>query len=124
MKNGGFKINNWLVRVFSFSDVVEEDSKAASIIPIYKGKSYKRKGTNYRRISILKYTWKYIFEGRVMESLKKNIAKEQGGCIGQISVLNQLIEKYREKRNEPYVAFMNLEKVYDKVCREKFWIVT
>ena len=35
--------------------------------------------------------------------------------------MKQLVEKYREKRKELHVAFMDLEKGYDKVCREALW---
>ena len=37
--------------------------------------------------------------------------------------MNQLVEKYREKRKELDVAFMDLEKAYDKVRREALWRV-
>ena len=37
--------------------------------------------------------------------------------------MKQLVDKFREKRKELYVALMNLEKVYDKVCREEMWKV-
>ena len=39
-------------------------------------------------------------------------------CIDQIFVLKQLIEKYREKWKKLHVAFVDLEKAYNKVCRE------
>ena len=34
-----------------------------------------------------------------------------------------MVEKYREKRKELHVAFMNLEKAYDNLCREALWRV-
>ena len=34
-----------------------------------------------------------------------------------------MIKKYREKRKELYIAFIDLEKVYDKVCRGELWRV-
>ena len=37
---------------------------------------------------------------------------------GQIFVLKQLVKKYREKRKRLHVAFMEMEKAYDKVCKE------
>ena len=44
------------------------------------------------------------------------------GCIrcikDQIFVLKQLLDKCREKRKELHTAFIDLEKSYDKVCRE------
>ena len=34
-----------------------------------------------------------------------------------------MVEKYREKRKELYVAFMDLKEAYDIVCREAPWRV-
>ena len=65
----------------------------------------------------------------MIESTKEQVEEEQRGfrsgrgCIDQIFVLKQLVEKYREKRKELHVAFMDLEKAYDKVCREELWRV-
>ena len=62
-----------------------------------------------------------------MENKKEQVGDEQGGfrsdrvCIDQIFVLKQLVEKYREKKKELCVAFTDLEKAYDKVCREALW---
>ena len=66
---------------------------------------------------------------RVIENTKEQVAEEQGGfgsgrgCIDQLFVLKQLVEKYREKRKEFHVAFMDLEKPYEKVCKEELWRV-
>ena len=43
------------------------------------------------------------------------------GCIDQIFVLKQLVEKYREKMKELHFVFMDLEKAYDNVFREALW---
>ena len=37
--------------------------------------------------------------------------------------MKQLVKKYREKRKEMHVAFMDLKKACDKVCREGLWRV-
>ena len=37
--------------------------------------------------------------------------------------MKQLIEKYREKRKELYVAFMDPDKASDKVCIKEMWRV-
>ena len=65
----------------------------------------------------------------MIERTKEWVAEEQGGfrsgkgCIDQIFVLKQLVEKSREKRKELHVAFMDLQTAYDKVCRETLWRV-
>ena len=58
-------------------------------------------------------------EGRVLE--------EQGGfrakrsCVGQVFTLRQVMEKAIERRRELFVAFIDLEKAYDRVNRVKLW---
>ena len=39
----------------------------------------------------------------------------------QIGTVRCLSEKYLEKHKDAYVAFMDLEKAYDRVDREAFW---
>ena len=86
------------------SGVVPEDCKAACIVPIYKGEDDRRECTNYRGISILSISGKIygkLLITRVMEGTKKQVTEEQGefrsgkGCIDQIFVLKQLVEKYK-----------------------------
>ena len=98
--------------------------------PVYKGKGDRRVCANYRAISTLSIPGKIygrVLIIRVIDSTKEQVAQEQGGfksgrgCTDQIFVLKQMVEKYREKRKEMHVVFMDLEKVYDKVCREALW---
>ena len=54
--NGGINITDWLMRIFNScteSGVVQEDWKAACIVPICKWKGDRRECANYRGISIL-----------------------------------------------------------------------
>ena len=37
--------------------------------------------------------------------------------------MKQLVEKYREKRKDLHVGFIDLENAYDTVCREALWRV-
>ena len=65
-----------------------------------------------------------VLINRVIESTKEQVAEEHGifrlgrGSIDQIFVLKQLVEKYRKKWKEFHVAFMDLEKVYDKFAEK------
>ena len=53
----------------------------------------------------------------------KDILEDQGGfrsgrgCLPQISVQKQLVEKYSDKRKEVYIVLMDPEKAYDKICK-------
>ena len=110
LKNGGISIIDWLLKMFNrciTSDVVPEDWKAACIVPVYKGKDDRRDYANYRGISILSISGKIygrVLISRVIESTKEQVAEDQGrfrsgrGCIDQIFVLEQLVEKDREKK--------------------------
>ena len=42
-------------------------------------------------------------------------------CVDQVLTLRQVIEKAIEKRRELFVAFIDLEKAYDRVNRVKLW---
>ena len=44
--------------------------------------------------------------------------KEGCGCVDQIFTIMCLSEMYLEKHKDIYVAFMDLEKAYDRVDRE------
>ena len=41
----------------------------------------------------------------------------------QIFVMRQLAEKMIEKEKKLYAVFVDLEKPYDKACREELWVV-
>ena len=47
--------------------------------------------------------------------------REGRGCADQIFTVRCLSEKYLEKHKDIYVAFMDLEKAYDRVDREALW---
>ena len=38
-------------------------------------------------------------------------------------IMRQLAEKMIEKNKKLYVVFRDLEKAYDKVCREELWVL-
>ena len=43
------------------------------------------------------------------------------GCNDQIFAVRQIVEKTIEKNKVVYMAFAELEKVYDNVNREELW---
>ena len=45
------------------------------------------------------------------------------GCVDQVFVMKQMSEKFVDKDKSLYVAYMDLEKVYDRVDREAMWRV-
>src|SRR5215469_10087545 len=102
------------------------------MLPVYKGKGDKRECSNHRGISVLSVVGKMygrILIERVRALTDNLIREEQGGfrkgrgCLDQVFVVKSLCEKFREKGREVYMAFMDLEKAYDRVDREALWMV-
>ncbi len=66
-----------------------------------------------------------VLNTRLRERPEGNVMEEQGGfrakrsCVDQVFTLRQVMEKVHEKRREIFVAFIDLEKAYDRVNRVK-----
>ena len=135
IKSGEECMMEWLVRLFNVcwrEKSVPQDWMDACIVPIYKGKGDKKECNNYRGISLLSVVGKLygrIVIGRVKQITEMSIGEEQGGfregrgCVDQVFTLRMIVEKFREKKKDLYMCFMDLEKAYDRVCREKMWLV-
>ncbi len=126
LKYGGEVVVNWMMWICNLSweqSKVPEDWRKAIIVPLYKGKG------NYRGISLLSVPGK--INGRIlnerMMKITVNVEDEQGdfwkgrGCIGQIFAVKILVEKHLEKDRKLFIAFMDLEKAYDRVDRNGLW---
>ena len=135
MKVGGDVMIEWLERLFNVcwrEGRVPQEWREACIVPIYKGKGEKNECANYRGISLLSIPGKLygrVIIERVIECTEEQLSEEQGGfrrgrgCVDQVFALRSIVEKYLEKKREVYVAFMDLEKAYDRVDREAMWRV-
>ena len=107
-----------------------QEWREAIIIPIYKKGSRTDCG-NYRGISLLSVVGK-IYARIVSDRLKvltnALVMDEQGGfragrgCIDQVFAVRQVFEKVIKKDKVVYAAFVDLEKAYDSVSREKLWV--
>ena len=49
--------------------------------------------------------------------------REGRGCVDQVFTVRMIAEKFKEKKKNLYLCFMDLEKAYDRVCRKKMWSV-
>ena len=121
----------WLANFFN--RIVEEqrtpaDWQSSTTVPIWKRKGSPAECSNYRPIRLLSHTMK-IFE-RVLDKRIRdivNITVNQAGFVkgcgttDAIHVARLLIEKYREKHRPLHVAFLDLEKAFDRVPHDLIW---
>ena len=98
-------------------------------MPVHKNS--RRKCANYRGISLLSIAGKVfakILNDRVRCLTENRLLEEEAGfrsgrgCIDQIFIIRQLMEKYLEKDKKMYAAFIDMEKAYDKVWRTDLWV--
>lgn len=100
------------------------------IVPIYK-KGDNKQCSNYRGIMLLSVPLKIyeqILEGRLREVIEPTLSEAQSGFRKGRSVqdhifsLKQIIIRTLEYNKKAFFAFIDLEKAFDKVPREKVWI--
>ena len=134
LKAGGEVAIEWLVNLFNVvweRGVAPRDWKTAIIVPFHK-KGSRLECTNYRGITLLSVVGKVfarVLNDRVKGLTEGSVMDEQGGfrsargCIDQVFAVKQVIEKMIEKGRVMFMVFIDLEKAYDNVCREKLWRV-
>ena len=132
LKVGGINLMKWMQMVFNMVmrfGKAPRDWRRAVVIPIYK-KGCRLTCSNYRGISLLSVAGKWfgkVLNTRLRASMEERVMEEQGGframrgCIDQVFTLRQVMEKGIEKRRELFMAFIDLEKAYDRVNRVKLW---
>ena len=135
LKEGGVTVLEWLVRLFNICfmlSIVPVDWVIACMVPLYKGKGDMYECSNFRGISLLSVVGKVygrVLINRIRDTTEKVIAEVQGGfrrgrgCTDQIFTVRQICEKYLGKGKDVYFAFLDLEKVYDRVDRDAMWNV-
>ena len=131
MNNFGVR---WLTRVFQVAwktDEVPKQWQTSVLIPIHK-KRDKKKCTNYRGISLLSLSGKVYakcLEKRYHETVKSQLQDAQcrfhsgRSTMDQIFAFQQVFEKSWEYAKEVCTCFVDLEKVYDCVPKDKLWAV-
>ena len=111
--------------------VAPSDWKNAVIVPVYK-KGSRLDCTNYRGISLMSVVGKVfarVLNERVKGLTVDKVPDVQGGfragrgCNDQIFAVKQIVEKTIEEDKKTYMAFVDSEKAYDSVSREKLWKV-
>ena len=109
-------------------ECVPESWEESYIINCYKGKGDARIRGNYRGLKLLEQAMKVI--ERVADSLIReqvDIDEMQygftpgRGTTDAIFILRQMQEKYVGSNKRLYMAFVDLEKAFDRVPREVLW---
>ena len=109
---------------------VPDDWQRAVIVPIWKKKGSKRHCGVNRGISLLSHAGKMyarVLEQRTRYKVEKFLSQAQmgfrkgRGCTDAIFALRQLGEKVIEDDRELTVVFVDQEKTFDRVNRDKLW---
>lgn len=108
---------------------IPEEWRMAKIYPVYK-KGDRQNCENYRGISVLGICYKIyasILKSRFNVIMENIILEPQNGfrkgrsCSDCIFTINQIFEKHREYNIPTFILFVDLEKAFDKVNRNKLW---
>ena len=132
LKNMGETGNIWLLELFDMlwngQDIPEDWSKDL-ICPVYK-KGDKTECSNYRGISLMSHTFKVyerILEKRLRRYAEPKLGEWQSGfrpgrgTSDMIFTMKIIFEKSWEWKEDKYIAFLDLEKAFDRVPRQKMW---
>uniref|UniRef100_A0A914WA90 Reverse transcriptase domain-containing protein n=1 Tax=Plectus sambesii TaxID=2011161 RepID=A0A914WA90_9BILA len=97
-------------------------------VPIFKNKGDPAVCSNYRLIRLLSHTMKIferIFNQRLRDTVQLSINQcgfvKGSGTKDAIFAARLLLEKHREKRKPLHVAFLDLEKAFDRVLHQLIW---
>ena len=112
-------------------DVLHPETRSLQSLYLFVRRVVRRlECTNYRGISLLSVVGEVfarVLYDRVKGLTEGSVMDEQGGfrsgrgCLDQIFAVKQVIEKMIEKDKVLFMVFIDLEKAYDNVCREKLW---
>ena len=107
---------------------VPSDWEQSFIVYLYKGKEDTLERGNYRGLKLTEQVMKIL--ERLVDSLIRQLVSIDDsqfdlvpgrGTTDAIFVVRQLQEKYLAANNRLYMAFIDLEKVFDRVPRKVIW---
>src|SRR6059036_1751653 len=110
------------------SGVVPADWRRSWMVNVYKGKGNALECSSYRGIKLLDHVLKVL--ERVLEArLRKTVKIDDmqfgfspgKGTTDAIFIVRQVQEKLLGKQKELWMAFVDLEKAFDRVPREVLW---
>ena len=107
---------------------IPDDWCKSWMVNVYKGKGDALECGSYRGIKLLEHVMKIL--ERVMEGRVRKIVRIDDmqfgfmagkGTTDAIFIVRQLQEKYLAKKKDLWMAFVDLEKAFDRVPREVVW---
>ncbi|XP_060170630.1 uncharacterized protein LOC132601565 [Lycium barbarum] len=116
-KNVGRGGLEWLTRLLNVivrTLKMPEEWRWSTMVPLYKNKGDIQNCNNYKGIKLLSHTMK-VWERNQFGFMPGRSTTES------IHLMRRLVEKYRDKKKDLHMVFVDLEKGYDKVPREVLW---
>ena len=107
---------------------VPNDWKKSWMVNVYKGKGDALECGSYRGIKLLDHVMKVlerVIEKKVRSKVSINDMqfgfRPGRGTTDAIFIVRQIQERYLEKKKDLWMAFVDLEKAFDRVPREVVW---
>ena len=133
-KVGGTQMTNTMTALFNTFwqlETVPQELKDATIVHLYKKKGNRQCCDNHRGISLLPIAGKVLARvllNRLNTHLEQGLLPESQcgfrsgrGTIDMIFAARQLQEKCLEQHRAAFIAFVDLTKAFDTVCRDGLW---
>jgi hypothetical protein len=131
LKATGVEGIEWLADFFNrivYEGKIPSDWALSWMTSVYKGKGDALDCSSYRGIKLLEHTMK-VFERVIEKRLRSSTQINEMqfgfrpgcGATDAIFIVRQLQERYLGKKKEVWMAFVDLEKAFDRVPREVLW---
>jgi hypothetical protein len=117
-----------LCNVIVKEGIIPADWRKSWLVTVFKGKGDALECGSYRGIKLLDQVMK-VFERVIEARLRRQVNVDDmqfgftggRGTVDAIFVVRQVQEKFIEKKKDLWMAFVDLEKAFDRVPREVLW---